>query len=191
MPSILPTIRSAFLTHAEVCPGRRFIQTAARADRSSAITSRDETDSQGHGRERKMIHNLTAGHFGNDGAVTKPLDMRIIRRLLDELGEVDADGTPTLGGWKVRSRRASDSAVERGRGANLVAEEFAARLQHETCCVLEEREHGRVFQGGQLAARAVAARRGLCETKQGLARLATGAKNDETASRHSQLSGDY
>ena len=105
-----------------------------------------------------MIHNLTAGHFGNDGAVTKPLDMRIIRRLLDELGEVDADGTPTLGGWKVRFQEGCVILPWKGGATNLVAEEFAARLQHETACVVKDREHCRVFQGGQLAAERAAAR---------------------------------
>jgi len=46
-----------------------------------------------------MIQNLTAGDLDQDGAVTKPLDMRVVRKLLAEMGGTDADGEPTLGGW--------------------------------------------------------------------------------------------
>ena len=49
-----------------------------------------------------MIHDLTAGHMDATGAVLRPLDMRIVGRLLDELGRTDDEGSPTLDGWKVR-----------------------------------------------------------------------------------------
>ncbi len=45
-----------------------------------------------------MIHDLTAGHFDAGGAVSKPMDMRIVRRLLAEMGRNDVDGGPTLDG---------------------------------------------------------------------------------------------
>ena len=63
---------------------------------------RDEMYSAGDGREDAVIHNPTAGFFDQNGTVSKPLDMRIVRRLLDELGEVDTAGVLTLGGWTVR-----------------------------------------------------------------------------------------
>jgi hypothetical protein len=49
-----------------------------------------------------MIHDPTAGFFDRAGMVTKPLDMRIVRRLLVELAEIDGAGAPKLGGWKGR-----------------------------------------------------------------------------------------
>ena len=51
-----------------------------------------------------MIHDLTAGHFDPrnvQGPVLKPIEMRVVRRLLAELGGKHADGAPTLDGWKV------------------------------------------------------------------------------------------
>jgi hypothetical protein len=104
-----------------------------------------------------MIHDLTAGHFGQDGSVAKPLDMRIVRRLLDELGEVDAGSSPTLDGWKVRFEGACVILPWKGGLTNRAAEEFAIRLQRETGRALQDQEHGRVFQAGQLAAERSAA----------------------------------
>jgi hypothetical protein len=40
----------------------------------------------------------------------------------------------------------------KGSATNRVAEKFAIRLQQETGCALQDREHGPVFQTGQLAA---------------------------------------
>jgi hypothetical protein len=39
----------------------------------------------------------------------------------------------------------------KGRKTNRVAEDFAITLQQEMGCALQDREHGRVFQAGQLA----------------------------------------
>jgi hypothetical protein len=78
------------------------------------------------------------------------LDVRIVRRLLTELGHVDADGAPTLGGWKVRFEEGCVILPWKGGHTNRVAEEFAIRLQHETGCILADREHGRVIEAGQL-----------------------------------------
>ena len=64
-----------------------------------------------------MIHDLRAGHFGRDGTVVKPLDMRIVRRLLDELGDIDAGGGPMLGGWKVRFEDGCVQGVRPSRGS--------------------------------------------------------------------------
>jgi hypothetical protein len=97
-----------------------------------------------------VIHNLTAGFFDRSGAVAKPLDMRIVRTLLDELGEIDADGTPTLGGWKVRFEDGCAILPWKGGTTNYAAEEFAIRLQRETGCSLADLEHGRQIEAGQL-----------------------------------------
>jgi hypothetical protein len=93
-----------------------------------------------------MIHNITAGHFHP----TRHLDMRIVRRLLDELGGVDPDGAPTLGGWKVRFEDGCAILPWKGGRINHVAEEFAIRLQRETGCSLADREHGQTIEPGQL-----------------------------------------
>jgi hypothetical protein len=94
-----------------------------------------------------MIHNITAGHFGRDGSVTRPLDLKIVERLLKEYG----DGT-TLGGWKVRFEDGCVILPWKGGRTNRVAEEFAIRLQRETGCGLMDIEHGRVIEAGELVA---------------------------------------
>ncbi len=97
-----------------------------------------------------MIHDLTAGHLDSDGVVTKPLDMRIVRRLLVELGQLDAEGVATLDGWKVRLEGGCVLLPWKGGKTNRLAEEFAIRLQRETGCQILDREHGRVIEPGQL-----------------------------------------
>jgi hypothetical protein len=94
-----------------------------------------------------VIHNLTAGYFDSGGAVARPMDMRIVRRLLGELG--DADGT--LGGWKVRYEDGCVILPWKGGGTNRVAEEFAIRLQRATGCTLADLEHGRIVEPTELA----------------------------------------
>jgi hypothetical protein len=69
--------------------------------------------------------------------VAKPLDMQIVRRLLDEFGEIDAIGRPTLGGWKVRFEDGCVILPWKGSATNRVAEEFAIKLQQETGCALQ------------------------------------------------------
>ena len=81
------------------------------------------------GGEGPMIHNITAGHFGPDGSVTKPMDRRVVERLLRELG----DGT-TLCGWAVRFEDGCVILPWKGGVTNRVAEEFAIRLRRETGC---------------------------------------------------------
>lgn len=98
-----------------------------------------------------MIHNLTAGFFDQTGAVAKALDMRIVRRLLDEFGEVDACGVPTLGGWKVRFEDGCVILPWKGGTTNRVAEAFALRLHQLTSCTLFDREHGRMISANELA----------------------------------------
>jgi hypothetical protein len=98
-----------------------------------------------------MIHDLTAGHLDATGAVLRPLDMRIVGRLLDELGRTDDEGTPTLDGWKVRVENGCVILPWKGGRTNRLAEEFALRLQRETGCQISDREHGRMIQPEQLA----------------------------------------
>jgi hypothetical protein len=98
-----------------------------------------------------MIHNPTAGFFDQHGSVIRPIDLEFVRRLLDELGEVDATGSPTLGGWKVRLEDGCVILPWKGSSTNRVAEAFAIRLQQATGCALADREHGRVIDPHELA----------------------------------------
>jgi hypothetical protein len=102
-----------------------------------------------------MIHNLTAGHLDAAGVATRPLDMEVVRTLLEELGETDADGVPTLGGWKVRFADGCIILPWKGGKTNHIVEEFAIRLQRKTGCTVADLEHGRVIDAEQLLGHAV------------------------------------
>jgi hypothetical protein len=104
-----------------------------------------------------MIHRLTLGHLDaaaitRDGAavVLKSLDMSALRRLLAELGVVDAHGGWTLDDDEVQFHDGYVVVPWQGGWRNLVAEEFALRLQQETGCLIANREHGRVVEPDQL-----------------------------------------
>jgi hypothetical protein len=104
-----------------------------------------------------MLHHLTVGHL-DPAAVerrqrvpTKALEMDIVRRLLDEIGEKDAEGNPTLGGCKVEFGNGYVSCPWLGGGTNRAAEEFALRMQKETGCLIADVNGYRVIQPEQLA----------------------------------------
>ena len=103
-----------------------------------------------------MIHNLTVGHLNTDGIVTSQLDMSIVRALLDEFGETNAEGVPTLGGWKVRFENGCVVIPWKGGRTNHVAEEFALQLQRKTGCTVADLEHGRVLDVEALVRQAAA-----------------------------------
>ncbi len=92
-----------------------------------------------------MIHNLTTGFLDRAGMMTKPLDMRIVRRLLDEVAEIDAVGSHTLGGWEVQFQDGCVILPGKGGTTNRVAEALAVGLQEATGCTMADREHGRVI----------------------------------------------
>jgi hypothetical protein len=104
-----------------------------------------------------MIHVLTIGHLDpsavgrRQAVVTRSLDMEVVNRLLVELGGTDEQGRPTLDGVPVEIK---DGTVACrwwvGGYCNRAVEEFALRLQHETGCVLADREHCRVIEPDQL-----------------------------------------
>ena len=104
-----------------------------------------------------MIHILTMGHLDRaavgrrQAVVLRPLDMGIVKRLLQELGGSDEQGRPTLDDLPVEIK---DGTVGCrwliGGCCNHVAEEFALRLQRETGCVLADREHSQVIEPHQL-----------------------------------------
>jgi hypothetical protein len=91
-----------------------------------------------------MVHTLTIGHIDpaaverRQAVPTKALEMEVVQRLLMELGEKDAEGNATLGGYKVRFENATVSCLWKGTGTNRVAEEFALRMQKETGCVIAD-----------------------------------------------------
>jgi len=104
-----------------------------------------------------MIHRLTLGHLDpaaitqDGGAVVfKSLDMSAVRRLLAELGVVDAQGGWTLDDDEVKIHDGYIVVPWQGGWRNRAAEEFALRLQQETGCLIADREHGRVIEPEQL-----------------------------------------
>lgn len=104
-----------------------------------------------------MIHNLMLGHLDPDavqsrkGVALRPLDRRVVRALLQELGERDSEGRDTLGSLHVEYKDGCVVARWRvGTLRNRVAEEFAVRLQARTGCLIADREHGRLIDAEQL-----------------------------------------
>jgi hypothetical protein len=104
-----------------------------------------------------MLHRLTIGHL--DAAAVerrqrvpiKALEMDIVRRLLDELGERDAEGSATLGGCKVELGNGYVSCLWKGARTNRELEEFALRMQQETGCLIADVGGYRVITPGELA----------------------------------------
>jgi len=104
-----------------------------------------------------MIHRLTMGHLSRDAIerrqalAERPLDPAIVHRLLAELGAVDEQGRPTLDGEPVEEKAGALTCRWWVAGyRNLVAEEFALRLQQETGCVLADVNRCRVVEPGEL-----------------------------------------
>ncbi len=104
-----------------------------------------------------MLHRLTIGHL--DAAAVerrqrvpiKALEMEVVRRLLDELGERDADGSVTLGGCKVELGNGYVSCLWKGGRTNRELEEFALRMQRETGSLIADVGGYRVVTPGELA----------------------------------------
>lgn len=76
--------------------------------------------------------------------------MEVVQRLLMDLGEKDAEGDATLGGYKVRFENATVPCLWKGTGTNRVAEEFALRIQRESGCVIADVGGYRVIDPGEL-----------------------------------------
>ena len=70
------------------------------------------------------------------GVPIKALEMDVVHRLLDQLGERDADGSATLGGCKVELGNGYVSCHWKGGRTNRELEEFALRMQQETGCMI-------------------------------------------------------
>jgi hypothetical protein len=97
-----------------------------------------------------MIHNLTIGHLDiqaieeRRAVALKPLDDVVVRRHLTALGRREGGGW-TLDGMPVELK--DGTVICRwlvGPRRNLVAEEFALRLNRDTGCEIADREHYRM-----------------------------------------------
>jgi hypothetical protein len=89
-----------------------------------------------------VIHKLTIGHFDVEAlmerrlVVLRPLDMRVVTRLLREVGEVTEQGRATICGHPVEIKDGYLVCPWLMAERLLAAEDFAKRLQRETGCVL-------------------------------------------------------
>jgi hypothetical protein len=89
-----------------------------------------------------LIHKLTIGHFDIEALndfrliVVQPLDMNIVTRLLNEVGQISEDGRATLGGRAVEFKDGYVVCPWLMPLRNAPTEEFAKRLHKETGCVL-------------------------------------------------------
>jgi hypothetical protein len=104
-----------------------------------------------------MLHNLTIGHLdaaaivqSRKAVARKPLDMTLVFRLLDELGERRPNGDWQLGTGQVEFRDGYIVIPWLGHGTTELSEEFALRLRRQTGCVLADREHSRIVEPEQL-----------------------------------------
>jgi hypothetical protein len=104
-----------------------------------------------------MLQRLTIGHLEAAAAErrqrvpVKALEMDVVRRLHDQVGERDADGSATLGGCKVELGKGYVSGLWKGGRTNRELEEFALRMQRETGCLIADVSGYRVIAPGELA----------------------------------------
>ncbi len=104
-----------------------------------------------------MIHKLTMGHFDVEAlknrrlVVLRPLDMNIVTRLLQEVGQVDEDGRASLGGHSVEVKEGYVVCPWLMAHRVLATEAFARRLQEETGCVLYDATRREIVTLEQMA----------------------------------------
>jgi hypothetical protein len=104
-----------------------------------------------------MIHKLTIGHFDLEALkdrrliVLRPLDMGVVKRLLQEVGQVGEDGRASLGGHAVEVKEGYIVCPWLMAQRVRAAEEFARRLQQETGCVLYDAARREVVSLEQMA----------------------------------------
>jgi len=82
--------------------------------------------------------------------VLRPLDMGIVTRLLQEVGQVDEHGRATLGGHAVEVKDGYIVCPWLMAQRVLATEEFARRLQQETGCVLYDAGRREIVTLGQM-----------------------------------------
>ncbi len=91
-----------------------------------------------------MLHKLTIGHLDPVAVaqrrvvVTRPLDTRIVKRLLGEFCEIGAAGRPAIGGLPVELHDGYLVCPWLMPGPVPGVAEFALRFQDETGCLLAE-----------------------------------------------------
>jgi hypothetical protein len=89
-----------------------------------------------------LIHKLTIGHFDVEAlkdrrlVVLRPLDMTIVARLLQKIGQVGEDGRAMLGGHAVEVKGGYIVCPWLMAQRVRPTEEFARGLHEETGCVL-------------------------------------------------------
>jgi hypothetical protein len=89
-----------------------------------------------------MIHKLAMGYFDLEALknrkliVLRPLDMNVMRRLLQEVGQVSEDGRASLGGHPVEFKDGYIVCPWLMAHRVPATEEFARRIQQETGCIL-------------------------------------------------------
>jgi hypothetical protein len=93
-------------------------------------------------RSQSMIDKLAMGYFDIEALksrkllVLRPLDTNAVRRLLQEVGNVSADGRASLGGHLVEIKDGYIICPWLMAQRVPATEEFARRMQQETGCVL-------------------------------------------------------
>ena len=91
-----------------------------------------------------MLHHLTIGHLDPAAierrrlVITKPLDMDVVTRLLDEFGKPGPDGRPRLNTARVEIHDGYLVCPWLMPYPVPSVTEFALRLQEETGCILAE-----------------------------------------------------
>src|SRR5713226_5028380 len=89
-----------------------------------------------------MIHKLTIGHFNVEAlkngrvVVLRPIDMSVVIRLLQEVGQGSEQGRATLGGHPVEVKDGYIVCPWLMAQRVAATEEFARRLQEQTGCVM-------------------------------------------------------
>jgi hypothetical protein len=104
-----------------------------------------------------MIHKLTLGHFDLEAlknrrlVVLRPLDVSVVTRLLQEVGQVGEDGRASLGGHAIEVKDGYIVCPWLMAQRILATEEFARRLQQETGCVLYDATRREIVSLEQMA----------------------------------------
>ena len=131
--------------------GRAIVPSGASTGRHEAVELRDGDPARFGGKGvRKAVGNIHE-HIAPRLIGRPASDQDAVDRLLQELGGLDQDGSPTLERGKVEFREGYLVCPWRiGGWHNRTAEEFALRLQQETGCLLADREHSRIIEPGQL-----------------------------------------
>ncbi|MBI1899127.1 MAG: hypothetical protein HYS04_21715, partial [Acidobacteria bacterium] len=100
---------------------------------------------------------LTIGHFDVEAlknrrlVVLRPLDMSIVTRLLQEVGQVGEHGRATLGGHAVEVKDGYIICPWLMAQRVLATEEFVRRLQQETGCVMYDAGRREIVTREQMA----------------------------------------